>query len=68
MGRIKTDMVKRTTKKIIRLYSDKFSKDFAKNKEMLKEVAEIRSKKLTNVIAGYAVRIKRKSDDLPLKK
>ena len=64
MGRIKTDMVKRTTVKALNAYPDRFSKNFQKNKEALKELAEIRSKKLRNVIAGYAVRLKRQEEEL----
>jgi small subunit ribosomal protein S17e len=58
MGRIKTDMVKRTTRKLLAAYSDKFAKSFTKNKEALGVLAEVRSKKLRNVIAGYASRLK----------
>jgi len=58
MGRIKTDMVKRTTVKLVQAYPDKFSKNFVKNKASVSELAEVRSKKLRNLLAGYAVRIK----------
>ena len=34
--------------------------DFVKNKEVLAEIADIRSKKLRNGMAGYAARLKRK--------
>jgi small subunit ribosomal protein S17e len=64
MGRIKTDIVKRTTRKLVKNYPNKFSKNFERNKESLKDLAEIRSKKLRNVIAGYAVRLKRQEEDL----
>ncbi len=64
MGRIKTDAVKRTTFEMIESHPEKFAKTFDKNKEALKGLAEIRSKKLRNVIAGYAVRLKKRGDDL----
>lgn len=57
MGRIKTTMVKRITKEIVSKHSDKLSKDFNEDKLALKGLAEIRSKKLRNVIAGYSVRL-----------
>jgi small subunit ribosomal protein S17e len=60
MGRIKTDMVKRTTTKLVTAYADKFSKNFDRNKLALKETAEVRSKKLRNILAGYAVRLKKR--------
>ncbi|MBW2971608.1 30S ribosomal protein S17e [Candidatus Woesearchaeota archaeon] len=65
MGRIKTDMVKRTTTKLVAAHPDKFTKNFDKNKLALKELAEIRSKKLRNVIAGYSVRLKRQEGKSP---
>ena len=64
MGRIKTDTVKRTTRKLVKLYPKKFTKNFERNKEALKDLAEIRSKKLRNVIAGYSVRLKRQEEEL----
>ncbi|MBW2997755.1 30S ribosomal protein S17e [Candidatus Woesearchaeota archaeon] len=66
MGRIKTDMVKRTTRKLVKAHPKKFSRNYEKNKESLKELAEIRSKKLRNVIAGYAVRLKRQEESGPV--
>jgi small subunit ribosomal protein S17e len=62
MGRIKTDRVKRTTVKLVQTYPVKFSKSFQKNKDVLKEIAEVRSKKMRNLLAGYAVRLKKKEE------
>ena len=62
MGRIKTDMVKRTTVKLVTAYPDKFSKSFENNKKAIAPLAEVRSKKLRNVIAGYAVRLKSREE------
>jgi len=67
MGRIKTDKVKRVTSELVEAYPDKFYKEFAKNKEALVGLAEIRSKKLRNFIAGYASRLKSRRDDLPVR-
>ncbi len=64
MGRIKTVMVKRTSGKLVEAYPEQFSKNFDKNKESLNELAEIRSKKLRNTIAGYIVRLKQQGDEL----
>ena len=66
MGRIKTDMVKRTTGKILKAHPKDFSRNFEKNKESLKDLVEIRSKKLRNVIAGYAVRLKKQEESGPV--
>jgi len=65
MGRIKTDVVKRNTAKLIKAHPTKFSKNFERNKESLNELAEVRSKKLRNVIAGYAVRLKKQEAEGP---
>ncbi len=60
MGRIKTTLVKRATKKLITLYGDKFKTDFESNKKIVDEFAEIKSKKLRNSIAGYITRLMKK--------
>lgn len=57
MGRIKTSFVKNLAKELIEKYPGKFSSSFEKNKEILKEILEIRSKKLRNILAGYIARI-----------
>ncbi|RME54416.1 30S ribosomal protein S17e [Candidatus Woesearchaeota archaeon] len=60
MGRIKTTQIKRTGKELFRLYKDKFTTDFEHNKQVLPEVADIPSKKLRNVTAGYITRLVKK--------
>ncbi len=65
MGRIKTKLIKRSAHKLMEERGDRFSKDFARNKVVLAENAEIGSKKLRNVTAGYLVRlVKRKEADV----
>ncbi|MEM5790878.1 MAG: 30S ribosomal protein S17e [Candidatus Aenigmatarchaeota archaeon] len=62
MGRIKTSLVKRIGLSLLEKYPEKFSQDFKKNKEVLKEVMEIKSKKIRNMVAGYITSyLKRKS-------
>jgi len=60
MGKVKTTQIKRTSNKILRNNPEKFTKNFEENKKLLPEVAEIRSKKLRNVIAGYITRLVKK--------
>ena len=62
MGRIKTTLVKRSGKKLLRINEDVFSKDFDKNKKAVSEKAVILSKKLRNGIAGYITRMKRRME------
>ncbi|MCD6371317.1 MAG: 30S ribosomal protein S17e [Candidatus Aenigmarchaeota archaeon] len=58
MGRIRTKFVKNIAKKLYEEHKEKFTVDFEKNKEIVKQLLEINSKKLRNVIAGYITRLK----------
>ena len=60
MGRIGTKLVKRTAKQIFKIYPNKFTKDFEGNKKVLFEVADIKSKKLRNIIAGCIIGLVKK--------
>ena len=62
MGRIKTQLVKRVTNDLIEQNPDKFKKDFVENKVIVDELADVPSKKLRNIIAGYATRLMKKGD------
>lgn len=57
MGRIKTQLVKRTTLKLYKEHKDKFKKDFNENKSIVEEYVEFPSKKIKNVVAGYITRL-----------
>jgi small subunit ribosomal protein S17e len=59
MGRIKTQRIKAKTHELMELYGDRFTTDYNKNKEIVDELAKTRSKKMRNVIAGYATRLKK---------
>lgn len=63
MGRIKTILIKRTALKLFKDNKSKFKKDFSKNKKIVEELAEIPSKKLRNVIAGYVTRLVKQEKD-----
>ena len=63
MGRIKTQQTKRITNELLKRHKDKLKKDFKGNKLVVDEVAQIPSKKMRNVIAGYATRLMKKSED-----
>ncbi|GIU69698.1 MAG: 30S ribosomal protein S17e [Candidatus Woesearchaeota archaeon] len=60
MGRIKTQLIKRTTEEIMSKDHDAFTTDFNENKQILSTKLNIRSKKIRNVIAGYITRLKKK--------
>ena len=57
MGRIKTQIVKRYAKFLLEKFPDKFTDDFESNKRVLMELAEVRSVKLRNQLAGYITRL-----------
>lgn len=57
MGRIKTMLIKRITNDLVSEHSDDFKQSFEENKELVTKYADIPSKKLRNVIAGYVTRL-----------
>ncbi|MBI2146282.1 30S ribosomal protein S17e [Candidatus Woesearchaeota archaeon] len=60
MGRIKTTLIKRKTKELLKKHGDKFATDFSQNKQLTNSYASISSKKLRNIVAGYMTRLKKK--------
>lgn len=59
MGRIKTALVRRLTKELSKVHGESFTTDFEKNKGLINTVANMPSKKIRNIVAGFATRIKR---------
>jgi small subunit ribosomal protein S17e len=59
MGRIKTQLIKTATFQLMQEHGQHFSKDFEKNKQLVEQFAEVPSKKIRNIIAGYITRIKK---------
>ena len=59
MGRIKTQMVKRLTHKLIDKHGEQFTEDFSKNKELVASQLTGGSKKIINIISGYVTRLMR---------
>lgn len=57
MGRIKTKLTKRISNKLVKKHRDEFKTDFESNKQLVSKFADIRSKKLRNIIAGYVTRL-----------
>lgn len=53
MGRVKTTAIKSIASKLLEKHGDRFSEDFEKNKEALKELQPIKSKRIRNILAGY---------------
>jgi small subunit ribosomal protein S17e len=61
MGRIKPRPLKAITENIFREKEESFTTDFSANKPIVTSSLDVRSKKLRNVIAGYATRLKRRA-------
>ncbi len=57
MGRIKSTLIKRTSRQLIKNSDESFGKTFEENKKTLGRI--LPSKKMRNKIAGYIARIKR---------
>jgi ribosomal protein S17E len=64
MGRIKTQLIKRNTLKLLELHRTEFKKDYEANKEVVARFIEgVQGKKIRNVIAGYITRLMKKSEE-----
>lgn len=59
MGRIKTSFIKHIARDLLEKYPEKFTADFEKNKEVVKQLVEIKSKRIRNIVAGYLTSLKR---------
>ncbi len=53
MGKVRTLMVKRTARRLLRTYPQLFTDDFEHNKKIVREMVDINSKRVKNRIAGY---------------
>ncbi|MDT7888848.1 MAG: 30S ribosomal protein S17e [Desulfurococcales archaeon] len=53
MGKVRPTPIKRISRELLEKYPDIFTKDFQKNKEVLKAMLRTQSKKVRNQIAGY---------------
>jgi len=62
MGRIKTRLIKRVTRKILDLYRDRFTDNYDENKKVIDSVSTMPNKKIRNTIAGYVTRLVKKKD------
>ncbi len=58
MGRIKTLLIKRTTRKLIIKFPNKFKDNFEGNKKVLAKIKDLEmDKKIRNSVAGYITRL-----------
>ena len=59
MGRIKTQLIKRTTEQLMSKHPDQVGEDFIANKAFVDKFVSVHSAKLRNTIAGYVTRLVR---------
>ena len=62
MGRIKTKLIKRLTFQLLKEYKDVFTDDFEQNKKLVEQYLTGPSKKIRNVVAGYATRLNKRKE------
>ncbi len=57
LGKVRPAYIKRTARKLLQLYPDKFTDDFEHNKKVVTELTIVDSKRVRNRIAGYITRL-----------
>jgi len=57
LGKIRPRYIKRIARKLLAEYGHLITDDFEENKRILNMIAEIRSKRVRNRVAGYLVRL-----------
>lgn len=60
MGRVKSLAIKKTTRELLERYSESFTTDFEKNKQLIARILPDVNKRVKNSIAGYITRLKKK--------
>jgi len=60
MGRVKLQVIKRTTKKLIERHKADFKDNFEENKKLVERYVSVSNKKLRNNMAGYVTKLMKK--------
>jgi len=63
MGRIKLQLIKRTTRKLLEKHKEDFKEDFDENKEKVNEFTTVSNKKLRNAVAGHITKLMKKKEE-----
>lgn len=64
MGRIKTALIKRVTNQLVSIHHSEYTNEYAANKKLVVTHADIPSKKLRNIIAGYVTRLTKNTKEI----
>ena len=59
MGKVRIDIVKKTARKLMESYPDKFTTDFEENKKMVTQLLNPTTKWMRNRISGYVTALKK---------
>ena len=60
VGNIKTVFVKSIANQLYAAHAEMFTADFTKNKVVVKELVDTKSKRMLNMITGYLTNLKRR--------
>lgn len=63
MGRIKTQLIKRTARKLFNKYQDQVKMNFGENKAVVTNFLENPNKKMRNIVAGYLSRLAKQQQE-----
>lgn len=63
MGRIKLQLIKRTTNKLMSGYKEEFKENFEENKKIVEKHTTVSNKRLRNKIAGYCTKLMKKKEE-----
>jgi len=58
LGKVRIDVVKKTARKLMESYPDKFTADFEENKKMVTQLLDPTTKWMRNRISGYVTTLK----------
>jgi small subunit ribosomal protein S17e len=56
-GKVRTELVKRMVRELVKRFPDKFTTDFETNKKLVESLTNISSTKLRNRVAGYITQL-----------
>jgi len=59
LGKVRIDVVKKTARKLMESYPDKFTTDFEENKQMVTQLLDSSTKWMRNRISGYVTTLKK---------
>lgn len=63
MGRIKPQLIKRTSRKLVEEHKSDFKENFEENKKVVEKYAEITNRKLRNIVAGHITQLMKKKEE-----